>query len=411
MPGDGVVYISYNGITEPLVHSQVLPYLRSFVQIGVAVSLLTFESRPLPAEDVRRLSDDFQEAGIRWESVRRSEGLNPVAVLQNIARGVAVAGRLLAGSDRPIVHCRSYLPGLIGVLLKARFKVPVLFDMRGFWIDERVMRGSLRQDSLGYRIGKRVETVLFRKSDAIVSLSEAGVCEILRMDPWNGGPKPPITMIPTCVDMGRFPPPTRDSHHGPVVVSVGSLGKGYLAQEIFVVFAEIRKRHPGARLKIVSRSDRSGLTTMAGAAGVPPSAWSVQSAEPGEIPGILSMCDVGLSFIEPHYSKIASCATKNAEYLAAGIPVVANSGIGDADTVLPQHDVGVVLLDFEPPSVKMGVDALERLLADPETPDRCVRLAREEYGTDVGVARYMDLYQRLWNTTGARAASAQAEAR
>jgi glycosyltransferase involved in cell wall biosynthesis len=376
----------------------------------VTVKLVAFESGSLAQDDVRRLADEFRKAGIQWVSVRRSAGLNPVAVVQNIARGVTAASRLLGGSGRPIVHCRSYVPGIIGVLLKARFKVPFVFDMRGFWIDERVMRGSLRQDSPGYRFGKRLETVLYRKSDAIVSLTEAGVSEILRLDPWRGGPRPPITMIPTCVDLNRFPPPTRRSHRNPVVVSVGSLGKGYLAEEIFVVFSEIRKRHRDARLKIVSRSDSSGLAMMAEAAGVPPSAWSIQSAEPDEVPAILSECDIGLSFIEPHYSKKASCATKNAEYLAAGIPIVANSGIGDVDTVLPQHGVGVVLPDFESPSVERGVDALERLLADPETPDRCVLLARREYATGVGVDRYMGIYQRLWNPSAAGAAAAGAEA-
>ena len=181
-------------------------------------------------------------------------------------------------------------------------------------------------------------------------------------------------------------------------MSVGSLGKGYLAKEIFIVFSAIRKRFPDARLRIVSRSDGSGLEAMAQQLGVPATAWTLESAEPGDIPAILSGGHIGLSFIESHYSKIASCATKNAEYLAAGIPIVANGGIGDVDSVIPKHRVGVVLKDFETPSVERGVDELQSLLEDPETPARCERLAREEYATEIGVARYMDLYRRLWGS-------------
>ena len=39
------------------------------------------------------------------------------------------------------IHCRSYLPGLIALKLKKKFACPFIFDMRGFWADERVDGG------------------------------------------------------------------------------------------------------------------------------------------------------------------------------------------------------------------------------------------------------------------------------
>ena len=48
------LYLCYLGLREPLVQSQVLPYLREIRRGGVAVRLVTFEPGGLaswPAED------------------------------------------------------------------------------------------------------------------------------------------------------------------------------------------------------------------------------------------------------------------------------------------------------------------------------------------------------------------------
>ena len=43
MPPVHSLYICYFGLREPLVQTQVLPYLRELVAGGVKMSLLTFE--------------------------------------------------------------------------------------------------------------------------------------------------------------------------------------------------------------------------------------------------------------------------------------------------------------------------------------------------------------------------------
>ena len=41
----GSIYICYFNTEEPLVHTQVLPYLRALAQDGIDMHLLTFEKR------------------------------------------------------------------------------------------------------------------------------------------------------------------------------------------------------------------------------------------------------------------------------------------------------------------------------------------------------------------------------
>lgn len=45
LEGRRVLFISYNGMLEPLGQTQVLPYLRKLAQHGVQFTLLSFERR------------------------------------------------------------------------------------------------------------------------------------------------------------------------------------------------------------------------------------------------------------------------------------------------------------------------------------------------------------------------------
>jgi hypothetical protein len=54
------------------------------------------------------------------------------------------------------VHARGYVPAF----LAQRLGVPFLFDMRGFWPDERADGGLWSRGSFGYRLWKRIETSL-----------------------------------------------------------------------------------------------------------------------------------------------------------------------------------------------------------------------------------------------------------
>ena len=77
-----------------------------------------------------------------------------------------------------MVHCRSYIPARVGLALKRRFGVRFLFDMRGFWPDEKVEGNNWNLANplyaAVYRYFKRLESRLLRGADHIVSLTEAG---------------------------------------------------------------------------------------------------------------------------------------------------------------------------------------------------------------------------------------------
>jgi len=140
-----VLYITYDGLLEPLGQSQVLPYLRELAG-EFAFTILSFE-KPQDLHDSQRrrqLQKQLETAGIKWIPLRYHKWPSVPAtafdIMHGVVRGIGVAMRQVP----KIVHVRGYVPGVIGLVLKRAAGMRLIFDMRGFWPDEKWMaaRGS-----------------------------------------------------------------------------------------------------------------------------------------------------------------------------------------------------------------------------------------------------------------------------
>ena len=390
-----VLYLSYNGIGEPLVESQVLAYLRKLVATGLRFTLLTFERQPIEAEREAALRAALAADGIRWHWLRSRAGWGPLSSLLDLRRGLAAVHALHARHGFRLVHARSFLPALIAHRFKRRSGVPYLNDLRGFWVDEKVYRGRLRGDGAVYRIAKRLEAQVLRDSDYLVSLSERGARELGRFPAWRGGALPPLATIPTCVDLERFRPAGAKAPPRPLFGYVGSLSEEYLPDEVVAWFAAARRRFPDSRLELVTRSAQAPLRAALARHGVLEDCVRLQALPPAQVPERIQHFDAALSFIRPHFAKLASCPTKVGEYLACGVPVIGNRGIGDLDVLLGDGGAGCVLADFAPEARAQSFDHLQRLWQDPALAARCRALAERHFSLAEGCARYASAYARL----------------
>lgn len=394
-----VLYISYNGIREPLVRSQVLNYLYGLTKKDYNFVLLTFENDSLPGDERMRFEAELAADGIKWVSIGKTRRLGSLTQIADIITAVAVAITLCRKQKVDLVHARSLIPALVAMVVKKCIGVPFLFDIRGFWVDEKVYKGSLDGYGFGYRFAKRLEGAAYRNSDGIVSLTRAGLNEILKFPIWKGAKLPPMELIPTCVDL-KTTPACQATPNVLTIGYVGSLGEGYLAEELFSFWAFIQERRPLSRYLVISRSDHEKLFRLAALHGLKKENLNIEAVEPEEVHSKIQLMSVGLSFIEPHYSKRASCPTKLGEYLAAGVPVIANSGIGDVDEIVTSNQVGLILHDFLDESFAKALTGIERLLADEQIHIRCRETAEKQFSLDLGVEKYHGLYTELMSDRG-----------
>jgi glycosyltransferase involved in cell wall biosynthesis len=312
--------------------------------------------------------------------------------------------------DFDVVHCRSYLPALVGLHLKRRLGVRFLFDMRGFWADERVDGHVWNLNNPAMRavfnFFKRREADFLREADHVISLTETGR-EILiaRRD---GGMGPPITVIPCCVDFSAFPPvdarkkararqDLKIPSDAAVVAYVGSFGSWYMISEMLDFFRVQLERDPSALFLIVSREPVAEIRAAAEARGVPADRIIVRAASRDEVPNLMAAADYGLFFIQPVFSKKASSPTKMGELLSLELPIVANAGVGDVEATMADTGAGVVVREFSPDAYRRALEELVVLRPDM---DKWRRASRCWFDLQNGIDRYDAIYRK---TAGSRA--------
>jgi glycosyltransferase involved in cell wall biosynthesis len=179
-----------------------------------------------------------------------------------------------------------------------------------------------------------------------------------------------------------------------VVGCVGTLSNWYLREETLSYLAWLSTKFETMKALIVTREDHDRLRADAVRAGLPSDRLVLTRAPFEEMPALIRLMNVGVFFIRVCFSKRASSATKLAEFLGCGVPVVINEGVGDSGECVRRHRVGVVLPDASP-GVGASEDALRSLLADRDLARRCRATALDAFSLGRGVDAYANLYEQL----------------
>jgi glycosyltransferase involved in cell wall biosynthesis len=181
------------------------------------------------------------------------------------------------------------------------------------------------------------------------------------------------------------------------VVYVGSVSGVCLVEEMARFFLALRRLKPDAFLQVLTQEGAADASGLLARTGLPAGAFAVGSCTPADVPGVLRRARLGLSFRQPTFAQIAACPTKIPEYLAAGVPVVSNEGIGDIDALLLGAHVGVVVRRFDEAAFAEAARDAVRLSEEPGIRVRCMAAASEHFDLDrVGGARYRAVYEGLF---------------
>ncbi|MGQ0543114.1 MAG: glycosyltransferase [Blastocatellia bacterium] len=461
------LYICYFGVREPLVQTQVVPYLRELMKGDyssaeaqergegrLTVSLLTFE--PDVHFDAVNIRAELAAEGIEWHWLRYHKRPSVPATFFDVLNGARFIAKLMRRERFDILHARSHVPTLMGALGRkfSRRKPKLLFDIRGFFPEEYTDAGLWPEGGWLYRAAKRIERWLMKEADGFVVLTEKareilfGDGEAVPLDyfkeadgraepfrtalrqsreesPSDANPKPkiqnlkwknppahpggsdlrgrPVEVIPCCVDLKRFESGTEDSRveirsklrieDRSVVVYVGSFGGWYLTDETADFFAAAREHDAATFAMVLTQSDPKKIESLLRERGFGDADFLITRVAAADIPNYLNAADLAVSFIKPCYSKQASSPTKNAEYLASGLPIIANCGIGDVDVLIRNSGVGALVRDFNRESYIATLNEVQKL---GDIGSRCREAARREFDLEtVGGERYRRLYGNL----------------
>lgn len=401
--GLGTLYICYLPVEEPLVQTQVLPYLDGLAAHGYRVHLLTYETERRGRAAARRTVETLARRGIHWHRARYHKRPSLPATLWDALWGIVRASAIVLRHRLEVLHARIHVPAATSLTVSTLLRRKLVFDVRGLMAEEYVDAGRWPKGGIAARLTKAVEARAVDRANGIVVLTSAAR-EILL----DGRGHPNVKVIPCCVDIGAFEKGatgrederrSRGFDARPVVVYAGKFEGWYAQREMVDFFVVAKDVIPGLHFLVLTQSDPALIREEFARASVHPDDFTVTFVDPARVPRVLSAADFGLCFVKPLPSKVASSPTKNGEYLAAGLPVVATSGVGGTDDLAATTDAVVRVNAFSLHEYTKAARRMEGLIADPEVGVRCREVARRHLSLqEVGVPRYRELYAALERT-------------
>lgn len=403
-----ILYISYNGLLDEILGSQVIPYLRQLSKNGYSFTLLTFEKKDrwdnAGKDQIRKIKNELNEMGIDWHSLRYHKRISLLAKIFDIFSGVIYGVLLFFRKKIKIIHARSIIPAVMALIFKL-FKAKFIFDTRGLLAEEYVGGGQWQAGSLYYRIVKFWEKVALKSADEIVVLTQKHREYLLGMQFLkNNKVANKITVIPCCVDTVRFKndPALRQYLREKeglgnkfVYMYLGKVATHYMLREMMDFFNVALKENPDILFMILTQSDKRGILSVLDEKKISHDKVIIKKPAFYEIPSLVSMADAGIFFINS-YKKFGSSPIKLGEFLSCSVPVIINSGIGDTQELVATNNVGVVVDKFEKPFYKNALTEFMSLIKDAEPlKARCRKVAEGELSLEMGVERYDFIYSRV----------------
>lgn len=390
-----VVYLTYDGLTDPLGQSQVMPYLRGLAERGHQIHVLSFEKSP-----ARLRFSEPVAPGVRWTALRYHKTPTVPATAFDMLQGLSAAGlrALLDGAD--LLHARSLVSCTMAIPLARAADLPLIFDTRSLWPDEKVDVGHWPRGGRLYRGAKAIERAAFRSADAITTLTNDYVRYLRHEYPHRGEISAPIRVIPTCADLSAFHP---DAPPDPalqqelaghrVLLYLGSMGAWYLPEVMVRFYLAWREEAGPSRFLVVTRGSPEEIAGPLRERGLGHEVIH-RSASREQVAGYVRCADATVCLILPAFSKRASAPTKLGEMLGCGLPVVANP-IGDVATILGSTSAGVVLEDLGDEALRRGARALLERSRDAGVAADARRTAERWFSLEKAVEAYDALYRGL----------------
>lgn len=401
----GGLFVSYDGLLEPLGQSQILPYVLSLADSGLRMHVVSFEKRADRSDEAKRnrLKQQLDSHNVAWSSLSYHSHPKILSTLFDLVVGTWTCIREARHGRAEIVHARSYVAAAMSLPVKWLTGASFVFDIRGFWPEERVQLGIFRGDGFMFRVVKRLERWFWRHTDRLIALTNCAKQELSSLPEWQDRTHD-ISVIPCCVDLRRFVtrPPNAGllENHGlgnkRIVGNVGAVSRMYLLPEMFQFYVELKSRIENLHFVYLTRQGPMLLRKIASAAGIEPEELTVMEVDPARIPQWLSIFDLGLFFPCPTYATKAMSPTKLGEFLAAGVPVATSAEVGDIADIIEPGKTGVLLRGFSPAELAKGATAAREMIpASHEVRSACRKTAAEHFDLEKGCRRYISLYREL----------------
>ena len=403
-----ILFISYDGMTDPLGQSQVLPYLQGLSKNGYEFFILSCEKEQAFAQNKIAVEAMLKGYNINWVPLQYTKTPPVFSTLRDIWQLRNAAKKIHAANNIDMVHTRPGIPALVGLWMKQTMGVKFLHDVREFYADSRVDGGIWNTSNplfkIIYNYFKKKEAAQLACSDGIVCLTHAAEKIIFADSAYKKNT--PLQVIPCSANLDMFntlainqtekkrlQQELNIAEDDFIISYLGSIGGWYLTKEMMQFCKQLADKIPKAKFLFISPHLHKVIAAEAAKYGLPASKLIIKKGSRKEIPVLLSFSNYSLFFIKPCYSKLSSSPTKHGEIMAMGIPVITNSGVGDVKEIVQKYNGGFVADNFSTETYSVIIDQIHAGKAFDATLIR--KGAVDVYSLDKAVELYTKLYKEV----------------
>ena len=392
-----VLYITYDGISDALGQSQIVPYINGLSALGNDITVLSFEK-----ENISNCCRNRFDKKVCWKMLSYHKYPLILSTIFDIMEGMRVGAVILLREKINVIHVRGYVPAVIGSCLKRLFGIRFIFDMRGMWPEEKVDARAWKKSGLFFKIVKCFEKYFLYSADTIIVLTDR-FKQIIATTRCLGAKK--IRVIPTCVDINNFSV-SRSGCSGEesgvkgkfTILYLGSLGTFYALVEMIDFFSIIQTNihFKNPHFRILTNNPSDVIHQAMQLRNIPKRNYSIRQIPHVDLKDALPLADVSLMFYKRSLSGAGCCPTKFGESLACGLPVIINAGIGDTESIIESEKIGVIVKEFTSEAYR---DAMERLIPlfsnKEELRLKCHQAAIKHFSLNKGIDAYQEIYHDL----------------
>lgn len=353
-----ILFISYDGMTDPLGQSQVIPYLAGLTKYGYHFTILSCEKPKKFARYKTDIQKLLASSSIKWVPINYHKIPPVISSVYDVMMLKRKARQLHKKEKFDMVHTRAGVPALIGLWMKKKMDVKFLHDVREFYADSRVDGSMWNLKNPVYEI---IYNYFKKKEEEEVDMCDGMVCltyaaeKIIKTCPQYRN-EIILQVIPCSVDLNLFDPEKINEsqraflikelniNDGDCIISyLGSLGGWYLTDEMMKLCKNIFDTISNSKFLFISPHEHKIIYETAVRFGIPAENIIVKSAKRNEVPLLLSLSKYSVFFIKQCFSKLSSSPTKHGEIMAMGIPLITNPGVGDVTEIVEKYNSGIII--------------------------------------------------------------------
>ena len=292
------------------------------------------------------------------------------------------------------IHARGYCAGFIGCIAAKLVRCGIIFDPRGPFPDEMVMNQTWSRDGATYRVWKKIETWLIRKSDAVI-----GVTPEFR-DEYRQRVARHSYFVPNRADTRRFTAAVESYRSTDQFVKrlntctllfIGEMHAVWNDPELVIHhYKALNNLNLQAKLRLITRASSDSIQPILLTNGVDLGSVEHLSGNPEDMPYLMQGSSLGLIFraVDVH----SSWPVKIAEYLSAGIPIVVDKSMrGLPVDIITRYKLGFVADTENLQTYQIAADIMENWA---HWSQRCIDYARRRLDIASTSRQYLRIYRQ-----------------